>query len=302
MVGSALIKQLRKKGYKNIITRTRSAVDLLDRESVDTFFRDEAPEFVFFAAAKVGGILANSEYPAEFIFENLSIQTNVIDAAYRANVKKLLFLGSSCIYPKHATQPIHESELLSGYLEPTNEAYSIAKIAGIKMCASYVKQYGANFISVMPTNLYGPCDNYDLMTSHALPALLRKVHEAKMNNAPEVVVWGSGKVRREFMFSEDMADACIYLMENYAADKLGELVNIGVGEDLTIRELVELIAKVVGYKGMIVQDTEKPDGTPRKLLDVGLLTSLGWKARTSLPVGLETTYKSFLETGAMRCS
>jgi GDP-L-fucose synthase len=263
---------------------------------VNEFFEQEKPEYVFLAAAKVGGILANSTYPAEFIYENLMIESNIIHASYKYGVKKLLFLGSSCIYPKLAPQPLKEEYLLTGPLEETNEAYAIAKIAGIRLCKHYNQQYGTNFISVMPTNLYGPNDNFDLETSHVMPALIRKFHEAKVNNAPEVVVWGTGKPLREFMHVDDMADACVYLMENYDYSDIGEFVNIGVGEDVTISELVELIKEVVGFEGKIKYDTSKPDGTPRKLMDVSRLKGLGWKARIPLKDGIWETYEWYIKS------
>jgi len=291
LVGSALKRKLESKGYTNLIFRTHKELDLTNQQVVNEFFEQEKPEYVFLAAAKVGGILANSTYPAEFIYENLMIESNIIHAAYKYGVKKLLFLGSSCIYPKLAPQPLKEEYLLTGSLEETNEAYAIAKIAGIRLCKHYNQQYGTNFISVMPTNLYGPNDNFDLETSHVMPALIRKFHEAKMNNKPEVVVWGTGKPLREFMHVDDMADACVFLMENYNFSEVGEFVNIGVGEDVTISELVELIKEIVGFEGEINYDTSKPDGTPRKLMDVSRLNGLGWKARISLKDGIKETYE-----------
>jgi GDP-L-fucose synthase len=258
---------------------------------VEDFFRTETPDYVFLAAAKVGGILANSTHPAEFIYQNLMIEANVIHAACKYNVKKLLFLGSSCIYPKFAPQPMKEEYLLTGELESTNEAYAIAKIAGIKICKHYNQQYGTNFMSVMPTNLYGPNDNFDFETSHVMPALIRKFHEAKIHHKPEVVIWGTGSPRREFLHVDDMADACVHLMENYDALDAGEFVNIGVGKDLSIRELAELVGDITGYEGKIVYDTSKPDGTPQKLLDVSRLNGLGWKARISLRDGIMQTYE-----------
>jgi GDP-L-fucose synthase len=292
LVGSAIYRALQQQGYTNLVYRTSKELDLRDKFQVDEFFAEEKPEFVFLAAAKVGGIVANNEYPADFIRDNLMIQTNVIDASYRNSVKKLLFLGSTCIYPKLAQQPIKEEYLLTGELEPTNDAYAIAKIAGIKMCQSYNRQYGTQYISVMPTNLYGPQDNFDLHTSHVLPALIRKFHEAKENNAASVEVWGTGTPKREFLYSDDLADACVYLMNNYSGN---EIVNIGVGEDLPIKELAEKIKEVIGFKGEIQFDTTKPDGTPRKLVDVTKLNSLGWKAKTSLEEGLKKAYQWFLE-------
>lgn len=290
MVGSAITRKLQKEGFKNLVTRTSAELDLKDQAAVKGFFEKERPDYVFLAAAKVGGILANNIYRGEFLYDNLMIQTNTIDAAYRSGVKKLMFLGSSCIYPKMAPQPLKEDYLLTGLLEETNEPYAIAKIAGIKLCDAYRSQYGANFISVMPTNLYGPNDNYDLNSSHVLPALIRKFHEAKKNNAPSVVLWGSGKPRREFLHADDLADACFYLMQNYNEPGL---VNVGVGEDLEIRELAALIQKIVGYEGKIEHDLSKPDGTPRKLMDVSKLHSFGWKAAIGLEEGLRRVYEDF---------
>jgi GDP-L-fucose synthase len=292
LVGSAIVRNLQKAGFKNLLTRTKESLDLLDQDSVATFFKEEKPEYVFLAAAKVGGIAANNDFPAEFIFQNLQVQNNVIHSAYSNGTKKLLFLGSSCIYPRDCAQPIKEEYLLTGPLEKTNEAYAIAKIAGIKMCEYYNKQYGTNFISVMPTNLYGPNDNFDLESSHVLPALLRKFHDAKMSGAKEVIMWGTGSPMREFLFVDDLADACVHLMKNYDEK---EIVNIGTGEDVTIKELAELIKKIVGYEGEIVNDITKPDGTPRKLLDVSKLHSLGWKHKTSLEEELKITYDWFLK-------
>jgi GDP-L-fucose synthase len=292
LVGSAIVRKLEEKGYTNLVYRTSKELDLRDKNAVDIFFAEEKPEFVFLAAAKVGGIVANNEYPADFIRDNLLIQTNIIDSAYRNDVKKLLFLGSTCIYPKMAPQPLKEEYLLTGLLEPTNEAYAIAKIAGIKMCESYNRQYGTKYISVMPTNLYGSNDNFDLHSSHVLPALIRKFHEAKENNAAFVEVWGTGSPKREFLYSDDLADACVYLMNNYSDS---EIVNIGVGEDLPIKDLAEKIKEVVGFTGEIQFDTSKPDGTPRKLVDVTKLNSLGWKATTSLEEGLKKAYQWFLD-------
>ncbi|KAB2946583.1 MAG: GDP-fucose synthetase [Candidatus Methanoperedens nitroreducens] len=294
MAGSAIKRNLESKGYHNFIIRNHSELDLTNQQAVNNFFEAERPEYVFLAAAKVGGILANSTYPAEFIYENIMIEANVIHAAYTNGVKKLLFLGSSCIYPGLAPQPLKEDYLLKGELEVTNEAYAVAKIAGIRMCKHYNQQYGMNFISVMPTNLYGPNDNYDLTTSHVMAALIRKFHEAKINSAPRIIVWGTGAPRREFLHVDDMADACVYLMENYDAPDIGEFVNIGVGKDLTIRELAELIGDIAGYKGEIVYDITKPDGTPQKLLDVSRLCRLGWKARISLRDGIEQTYEWYV--------
>jgi GDP-L-fucose synthase len=295
MVGAAIVRNLKAKGYTNVIGRSHSELDLTDQKAVNGFFETEKPEYVFLAAAKVGGIHANNTYPADFIMINLQIQCNVISSAYKAGVKKLMFLGSSCIYPKLCPQPIKEEYLLTGSLEPTNEAYALAKISGLKMCQFYNKQYGTDYISVMPTNLYGPFDNFDLNNSHVLPALLRKFHEAKINNAPEVEVWGTGKALREFLHVDDMADACAYLMETYSGD---DFVNVGTGKDVSIGELAETIGKVVGYKGKIVFDPSKPDGTPRKLLDVSRLEALGWKYRIELEDGVRTTYDWFLENEA----
>jgi GDP-L-fucose synthase len=291
LVGSAILRKLRIEGYTNLVTRTHAALDLTDQAAVQRFFAAEQPEYVFLAAAKVGGILANSMYPADFIRDNLVIQTNVIEAAYRHGVKKLLFLGSSCIYPKLAPQPMQEEYLLTGPLEPTNEWYAIAKITGIKMCQAYRRQYGFNAICVMPTNLYGPGDNFDLQTSHVLAALLRKFHEAKTTNAQSVEVWGSGTPRREFLHVDDLADAALFLMHKYDTE---EIINVGVGEDISICALAELIGEIVGYKGAITFDPSKPDGTPRKLLDVTRLQALGWKAEIPLREGIAQTYQWYL--------
>lgn len=287
MVGSAIKRRLETAGFTNFITRTSAELDLRDQQAVEDFFAAEKPDHVFLAAAKVGGIMANNTYRAEFLYDNLMIQNNVIHQAYKAGVKKLMFLGSSCIYPKMAPQPLKEEYLLTGLLEPTNEPYAIAKIAGIKMCDAYRTQYGCNFISVMPTNLYGPNDNYDLNNSHVLPALLRKFHEAKINNRPEVVVWGTGTPQREFLHADDMADACFYLMQHY--DEEG-LVNIGIGEDISIGDLARLIQKITGYTGKLIFDHTKPDGTPRKLMDVSKLHNLGWKAKIQLEDGIREVY------------
>ena len=292
LVGSAIVRILKEKGYTNIVYRTSKELDLRDKFAVDGFFAEEKPEFVFLAAAKVGGIVANNEYPADFIRDNLLIQTNIIDASYRNNVEKLLFLGSTCIYPKMAPQPLKEEYLLTGLLEPTNEPYAIAKIAGIKMCQSYNRQYGTKYISVMPTNLYGPNDNFDLHTSHVLPALIRKFHEAKVNNISEVVVWGTGTPKREFLYSDELADACLFLMNHYEGN---EIVNVGVGEDISIKDLAGKIKMVIGFEGEIIFDTTKPDGTPRKLVDVSKINSLGWKASMPLEAGLQKAYQWFLE-------
>lgn len=296
MVGSALIRELKKNGFVNFLTKSRLELDLTRQQDVDDFFDEEKPEYVFLAAAKVGGIEANSNFAADFIRENLFIQNNVIDSAYRNGVKKLLFLGSSCIYPKLAPQPIKEDYLLSGYLEPTNEWYAIAKIAGLKMCQAYRKQYGFNAISVMPTNLYGPGDNFSLNSSHVLPALIRKIHDAKMNNADSVELWGSGEPRREFLYVDDLAEACVFLMNAYDSE---EIINVGVGKDLSIRELAERIKLTVGYEGNIKFDCTKPDGTPRKLLDVSKVENLGWFAKVSLSEGLKFTYQWFSENLAV---
>lgn len=286
LVGSAILRLLQKEGYTNLVYRTHKELDLTDQRSVKEFFDQEKPEYVFLAAAKVGGIYANNTYPAEFIFSNLEIQNNVIHQSYLHNVKKLCFLGSSCIYPKMSPQPMKEEYLLTGKLEPTNEPYAIAKIAGIEMAKSYNRQYGTNYISVMPTNLYGPNDNFDLQNSHVLPALIRKFVEAKKNNAPSVVLWGTGTPRREFLYVDDMADACIFLMNTYDG---GEFVNIGTGEEVTILELAEIIQSAVAYSGKLEFDATKPDGTPRKLLDVSKLHLLGWKAKISLRDGIKRT-------------
>jgi GDP-L-fucose synthase len=299
LVGSAIRSGLEQQGYSNLLLRTHAELDLTDREATRDFFREQRPEYVFLAAAKVGGILANDTYPADFIRENLEIQTNIIDASYRENVKRLLFLGSSCIYPKMAPQPIKEEHLLTGPLEPTNRAYALAKIAGFEMCWSYNRQYGTGYLAVMPANLYGPGDNFDLAGSHVLPALIRKVVKARGAKEKQLTVWGSGRPRREFLFSEDLAEACIFLMNlpepEYArllAMESGPLINIGTGEDLTIRELAELVLQVLGYECELVFDASKQDGTPRKLLDVSRMTALGWKASTSLGEGIRRTYES----------
>jgi GDP-L-fucose synthase len=293
MVGSAITRKLLSEGYTNLLTSTSKELDLRNQEAVKVFFEANKPEYVFLAAAKVGGILANDKYKAEFLYDNLMIQSNVIHQSYINGVKKLMFLGSSCIYPKMAPQPLKEEYLLTGQLEPTNEPYAIAKIAGIKMCDTYRYQYGCNFISVMPTNLYGPNDNYDLNTSHVLPAMIRKFHEAKINSAPDVTVWGSGKPLREFLHADDLADACFYLMQNYNE---GGFVNIGIGEDISIADLAILIKDVVGYTGNIIWDSTKPDGTPRKLMDVSKLKGLGWSASINLKQGIESVYRdNFLQ-------
>ena len=291
MVGSAIVRKLKAEGYANIITRTSSELDLRDQRAVADFFADEQPEFVFLAAAKVGGIMANNIYRAEFLYDNLMIESNIIHSAHKTGVRKLLFLGSSCIYPKMAPQPLKEEYLLSGFLEETNEPYAIAKITGIKLCEAYRSQYCSNFISAMPTNLYGPNDNYDLPGSHVLPALIRKFHEAKVNGQPSVEVWGSGSPMREFLHADDLADACFFLMEHYN-DHL--FVNVGTGEDVTIRQLAEMVRETVGFDGEIRWNTDKPDGTPRKLMDVSRLHTMGWKHTTELKQGLELTYQDFL--------
>lgn len=290
-MGSAITRNLKSKDYKNLIYRTHKELDLTNQQAVNDFFDQEKPEYVFLAAAKVGGILANSTYPAQFIYENLMIEANIIHAAYKYGAKKLLFLGSSCIYPKFAPQPLKEEYLLTGELEETNEAYAIAKITGIRLCKHYNQQYGTNFISVMPTNLYGPNDNFDLETSHVMPALIRKFYEAKLKSESEVIVWGTGNPRREFLHVDDMADACVYLMEKYDTKEIGEFVNIGIGRDITIRELAELIKEVVGFEGNIKYDISKPDGTPQKLLDVGRLNALGWESKISFREGIKQTYE-----------
>ncbi|MGB5156400.1 GDP-L-fucose synthase family protein [Desulfobacterium sp. N47] len=290
LVGSAITRRLKSENYSNLIMCASSDLDLKKQADVKTFFKDNRPEYVFLAAAKVGGIYANNTYPADFIYDNLMIQTNIIHSSYLFGVKKLLFLGSSCIYPKNCPQPMKEEYLLSGYLETTNEPYAVAKIAGIKMCQAYNRQYGTNYISVMPTNLYGPGDNYDLHNSHVLPALIRKFSEAKAENIPFVEIWGTGTPRREFLYMDDLADACVFLMQNYNE---GEIVNIGVGKDLTIKELAELIKKIAGYKGELRFDHTKPDGTLRKLLDVSKLTAMGWEAKTGLEEGISRTCISY---------
>ncbi len=300
LVGSALCRSLKLRGYRNVVTRTHPELDLLNATAVDEFFRSQRPEVVYLAAAKVGGIHANNTYPADFILDNLKVQNNVIESAWRHGVKKLLFLGSSCIYPKMAPQPLKEEYLLTSPLEPTNEPYAVAKIAGIKLCSAMNRQYGTDFISVMPTNLYGPNDNYHRENAHVLPMLLRRFHEAKIEQQASVIVWGTGNPKREFMYVDDMADACVFLMENFSAKDIGELINIGTGEDCTIREIAELVKDVVGYKGELVFDPTKPDGTPRKLLDVTRLHNLGWRDKTSLREGLVATYKDFLENSSLR--
>jgi GDP-L-fucose synthase len=292
LVGSAIWRELERQGYKNLIGRSHKELDLLDAAAVARFHGEERPEYVFVAAAKVGGILANNEQPAEFLFQNLQIQSNLIHGAWKATVKKLLFLGSSCIYPKLAPQPLKEEYLLTGPLEPTNEWYAVAKIAGIKMCQAYRRQYGCDFISAMPTNMYGPNDNYDLKTSHVLPALIRKFHEAKAGGAPNVTCWGTGKPLREFLYADDLAGACVFLMQQYSEE---QFINVGYGSDISIRDLAELVRRIVGFKGDIVWDTTKPDGTPRKLMDSSRLFALGWKPRIDLEAGIRLAYEDFLK-------
>ena len=292
MVGSAIVRKLTSLGFTNLLTRTSTELDLRNQQQVADFFEVEKPDYVFLAAAKVGGIVANNTYRADFLYENLAIQNNIIHASYLNKVKKLMFLGSSCIYPKLAPQPLKESYLLSGYLEPTNEPYAIAKIAGIKMCEAYRAQYGCNFISVMPTNLYGTNDNYDLVNSHVLPAMIRKFHEAKEKSASEMTLWGTGSPMREFLHADDLAEACLFLMENYNES---ELVNIGTGEDVTIKNLAALVKQIVGFQGEIIWDTSKPDGTPRKLMDVSKLHGLGWHHKIALEDGIKLAYQDFLK-------
>lgn len=293
MVGSAILRQLKHRGYTNFVLKTSSELDLRNQQAVTDFFAQEKPDYVFLAAAKVGGIVANNTYRGDFIYENLMIQNNIIHQSYLNNVKKLMFLGSSCIYPKMAPQPLKEEYMLTGELEPTNEPYAIAKIAGIKMCDAYRNQFGCNFISVMPTNLYGPNDNYDLKNSHVLPAMLRKFITAKRNNDASVTIWGTGSPKREFLHADDLAEACLYLMENYNEEGL---VNIGVGEDISILDLAILVKKIVGFEGEILTDTSKPDGTPRKLMDVSKLNGFGWKAKTSLEEGIQKVYDEIKDT------
>jgi GDP-L-fucose synthase len=293
MVGSAIMRKLKAEGYDRLIVRTSDELDLRNQEAVREFFLKEKPDYVFLAAAKVGGIMANDTYRADFLYDNLAIEANVIHSSYESNVKKLLFLGSSCIYPKLAPQPLKEDYLLTGLLEHTNEPYAIAKIAGIKLCEAFRDQYGCNFISVMPTNLYGPNDNYDLSSSHVLPALIRKFHEAKTKGEASVTLWGTGEPRREFLHADDLSDACFFLMRHYNEPTL---INVGVGEDLTIKELAQMIGGIVGFKGKIVHDLSKPDGTPRKLLDVSKLASLGWRPKIGLEEGIKKVYQQFLES------
>ena len=295
LVGSAIFRELQRQGFSNVIGKTRAELNLMDAGAVKQFFEQERPEYVFLAAAKVGGIHANNALPASFLYDNLEIQNNIIHSAQTTGTRKLLFLGSSCIYPKLAPQPLKEKYLLTGPLEPTNEWYAIAKIAGIKMCQAYRRQYGSDFISAMPTNMYGPNDNFDLETSHVLPALIRKFHEAKVNSSPEVICWGTGTPRREFLYSDDLARACVFLMENYSEE---QFINVGYGSDITIKELAEMVQRVVGYSGAIRWDTNKPDGTPRKLMDTSRLNELGWKAEVDLETGIRLTYEAFLSNQA----
>jgi GDP-L-fucose synthase len=291
MAGSAILRKLTEAGFSNIVTKTSAELDLRNQQSVNDFFENEKPDYVFLAAAKVGGIMANNTYKAEFLYDNLMIETNIIQAAYKNDVKKLLFLGSSCIYPKLAPQPLKEEYLLSGFLETTNEPYAIAKIAGIKLCEYYREQFGCNYISLMPTNLYGLNDNYDLQNSHVLPAFIRKFHTAKITNTPSVILWGTGSPKREFLYVDDLANACLHLMDHYNEK---QFLNIGTGEDMTIHELAEMIKNIIGYSGEITWDTTKPDGTPRKLMDVSKAHSLGWKHEVSLEEGIKKTYANFL--------
>jgi GDP-L-fucose synthase len=293
LVGGAIWRRLQAAGFNNLLGRSLPELDLRDQAAVAEFFDQERPEYVFLAAARVGGIRANDTFPAEFIYDNLMIEANLVHQAYRHDVKKLMFLGSSCIYPKFCPQPMHEDYLLDGKLEPTNEPYAVAKIAGIKLCQSYNRQYGTCFISVMPTNLYGPGDNFDLLDSHVIPALIHKFHHGKITQAPEVPIWGTGTPRREFLYVDDLADACLFLMQHYQD---GEIINIGVGQDLQILELANLVAEVIGYQGRIVQDLGYPDGTPQKLLDVSKISALGWQARTPIKEGLHKTYDWFRQS------
>ena len=293
LVGSAIWRELQRQSFRQLIGRTRRELDLLDTGAVERFFLDQRPEFVFVAAAKVGGIKANDSQPAEFLYENLQIQNNLIHGAWRAEVKKLLFPGSSCIYPKEAPQPLKEEYLLTGPLEPTNQWYAIAKIAGIKLCQAYRRQHGCDFISAMPTNMYGPNDNYDLQTSHVLPALIRKFHEAKIADTPAVTCWGTGAPRREFLYADDLARACVFLMQNYSEE---QFINVGFGSDITIRELADLVKRIVGFEGEILWDTSKPDGTPRKLMDSSRLFALGWKPKTDLETGIQFAYEDFVKS------
>jgi GDP-L-fucose synthase len=295
LVGSALWRELQQRGFSRLLGRTHAELELCDTAAVDRFYADARPEYVFIAAARVGGILANNTYPAEFIYDNLQVQINLIHGAWKAGVKKLLFLGSSCIYPRHAPQPMQEDHLLTGPLEPTNQWYAIAKIAGIKMCQAYRRQYGCDFICAMPTNMYGINDNFDLNSSHVLPALIRKFHEANVNHSPTVTCWGTGSPRREFLFADDLARACVFLMENYSDE---QFLNIGYGSDVTIRELAEIIQGIVGYQGEVVWDTTKPDGTPRKLMDSSRLFALSWRPQVDLETGIRLAYADFLKRHA----
>jgi GDP-L-fucose synthase len=295
LVGSAIMRRLQAGGYTNIVSRAHSELDLTEQHAVNEFFENECPNYVFLAAAKVGGIHANNTYRADFIYQNLMIESNIIHAAYRHGVRKMLFLGSSCIYPKHAPQPMKEEYLLTGLLEPTNEPYAIAKIAGIKLCNAYNSQYGTNFMCAMPTNLYGLGDNYDLQNSHVVPALIRKMHEAKSQGTREVVIWGTGTPKREFLYSEDLADACVILLEKHNASDIGEYINIGTGKEITIKELAELVAQVVGFQGKLVFDKSRPDGAPRKLMDSSRLLALGWRAKTGFREGIGKAYPDFLK-------
>jgi len=298
LVGSGIHRRLEAGGYTNIVTRTHKELELLDQAAVRAFYAAEKPTVVVIAAAKVGGILANNTYRAQFIYENLMIQNHLIHGAWEAGVKRLLFLASSCIYPKHCPQPMREDHLLTGPLEPTNEPYAVAKIAGIKMCGAYNSQYGTDYLSVMPSNMYGPGDNYDLQSSHVLPAIIRKMHEAKLAGSKQVELWGSGTPRREFLYSDDLADACVYLLENVSSKDAGEVVNVGFGEDVTIRELADIVAKVVGFQGELVYDATKPDGTPKKCMDISRIRGLGWAPKTGLAEGVERSYRDFLVRGA----
>jgi len=300
LVGSALVRQLQKKGYKNLVLKTREELDLMITDQVFKFFEEEKPDWVFLAAAKVGGIYANNTYPVDFLLDNLKIQNNIIEASYKNKTEKLLFLGSSCIYPKLAPQPLKEEYLLTSALEPTNEPYALAKITGIKLCSAFNRQYGTNYISAMPCNLYGINDNYHAENAHVIPMLLRRFHDAKEKNLEKVNVWGTGTPMREFMCSDDLAEACVYLMENKSADEICEFINIGAGTDVTIRELAELIKETVGFEGKLEFDTTKPDGTPKKLLDVSRLNALGWKAKISLKEGLKISYEDFLNNLCVR--
>jgi len=295
LVGSAIVRRLKKAGYNNLIHRTHKELDLINQKEVDNYFCRERPEWVFLAAAKVGGIMANIEHPAEFLYENLMIECNIINSAYKYGIEKLLFLGSSCIYPRECSQPMKEEYLLDGKLEPTNEGYALAKIAGIKLCEYYNKQYNANFISLVPSNVYGIRDNFDLKNSHVMAALTRRFHEAKVRKLPIIKLWGTGKAKREFLYVDDLADACLYFMEKYNAKELPSFVNIGTGEDITIKELAELISDIEGYKGEIIWDTSKPDGMPRKVVDVTIANKLGWQAKVSSEEGIKKTYKWFLK-------